>query len=39
MSVWGIIDAPAQVLEMNRQAIEIGYATALEHVRDGEYDD
>jgi len=39
MSAWGIIDAPSQVLEMIRQAIETGYATALEHVRDGEYDD
>ena len=38
MSGWGIINAPCEVLQMIRQAIETGYATALEHVRDGQFD-
>jgi hypothetical protein len=39
MSGWGILAAPREVLEMIRQAIETGYAMALEHVRDGQFDD
>jgi hypothetical protein len=39
MSGWGMINAPLEVLEMIRQALEVGYATALEHVRDGRVDD
>jgi hypothetical protein len=39
MSGWGILNAPAPVLEMIRQALELGYITALRHVRDGDLDD
>jgi hypothetical protein len=38
VSGWGIINAPCEVLQMIRQAIETGYATVLEHVRDGQFD-
>lgn len=38
MSGCGVIDAPRDVLKMIRQAIETGYAKALEDVRDGRFD-
>jgi hypothetical protein len=38
MSGWGILNAPAPVLEMIRQALELGYMTALQHVRHGDFD-
>jgi len=38
MSKWGAINAPREVRAMIQQAIETGYATALAHVRDGEFD-
>jgi len=39
MSGWAMIHAPLAVLEMIQQALEVGYAAALEHVRDGNFDD
>jgi hypothetical protein len=41
-SVWsggGFLDASAEVLQMFTQAIEVGYATALQHLREGYLDD
>jgi hypothetical protein len=39
LSELGYQDAPMHILQMFSQAIEIGYATALRHVRDGRFDD
>ncbi len=39
LSGFGYQDAPMHVLQMFSHAIEIGYATALRHVRDGHFDD
>ncbi|MFC4948289.1 hypothetical protein [Pseudonocardia sp. GCM10023141] len=41
-SAWsgsGYLDAPAEVMEMLTQAVEIGYATALDDLRSGRLDD
>jgi hypothetical protein len=38
-SGFGYQDAPARVLEMFVQAIEVGYASALRDVREGNFDD
>jgi hypothetical protein len=37
-SAWGFQAAPIEVLQMMANAMEIGYARALEDVRDGKYD-
>jgi hypothetical protein len=38
LSEFGYLDAPLEVLQMFHQAIEVGYLTALEHVRAGNFD-
>jgi len=38
MSEYAIVNAPPDVLEMLRHAIEVGYLTALAGVREGEFD-
>ncbi|WP_345680604.1 hypothetical protein [Yinghuangia aomiensis] len=36
---YGLLDAPEDLRTTVERAIEIGYATALEHVRDGSFDE
>jgi hypothetical protein len=37
-SEFGYLSAPLEVLQMFHQALEVGYMTALQDVRDGKFD-
>jgi hypothetical protein len=38
-SEFGFLDAPIEILHMFKNAIEVGYMTALQDVRNGDFDD